>query len=54
MSLKKISKRNSNCKVMTIISDKRKVSLKEKFENYSYKNLTKKFDWGNPIGKEIW
>lgn len=30
------------------------LSLKERIEAYSGRNLAKDFDWGEPVGKEIW
>ncbi len=33
---------------------KEKVSLKERFSNYSGENLAKEFTWDEPRGKEIW
>ena len=35
-------------------SNKKKISLEEKFKNYNGKNLAKEFEWDNPVGKEIW
>ena len=35
-------------------SEKRKISLEEKFKNYNGKNLSKEFIWDDPRGNEIW
>ena len=35
-------------------SNKKKISLEEKFKNYNGKNLAKEFEWDSPVGKEIW
>jgi len=31
-----------------------KISLKERIEKYSGKNLSKEFEWDEPQGKELW
>ena len=35
-------------------SNKKKISLEEKFKNYNGRNLAKEFEWDSPVGKEIW
>jgi len=35
-------------------SNKRKISLKDRFERYSGDNLAKDFVWDENVGKEIW
>lgn len=41
-------------KIIITIPKRKKISLKEKFENYSGKNLAKEFSWDESVGKEIW
>ncbi len=35
-------------------SIKKKISLRERFDNYNVDNLSKNFNWDHPRGKEIW
>ena len=35
-------------------SKNRKISLKERFENYKGDNLAKDFKWDSKVGREIW
>lgn len=35
-------------------SEKRKISLEERFKKYNGKNLSKDFIWDEPRGNEIW
>ena len=41
-------------KVIITKSKKNKVSLKELFDKYEEKNLTKDFSWDENVGEEIW
>ena len=41
-------------KIIISVPKKKKVSLKERFENYNGENLAKSFEWDEPVGKEIW
>ena len=41
-------------KIIITKSNKEKISLNERFNNYNGKNLAKEFSWDNPKGKEIW
>ena len=31
-----------------------KTSLEERFRNYTGKYLHEEYDWGSPVGKEVW
>lgn len=33
---------------------KKKISLKERFDNYDGENMAKDFEWDKPEGREIW
>jgi len=41
-------------KIIITKSKKRQVSLKTLFENYKGENLSKEFEWDDPVGEEIW
>lgn len=41
-------------KIIISIPKKRKISLRERFENYKGENLTKEFSWDENVGREIW
>ena len=41
-------------KVIISKSNKEKISLKKRFEEYNGKNLAKDFTWDEPHGGEIW
>lgn len=41
-------------KIVISVPKKKKISLKERFENYNGENLAKSFEWDEPVGKEIW
>lgn len=41
-------------KIIISVPKKKKISLKEKFEKYKGKNLTKDFSWDENVGREIW
>jgi antitoxin MazE len=41
-------------KIIITKSEKNKISLKERFENYNGNNLSKDFIWDDPEGNEIW
>ncbi len=41
-------------KIIITKSNKNKISLKEEFEKYNGDNISKDFEWDEPIGEEIW
>lgn len=41
-------------KIIITIPKRKKISLKERFENYNGKNLAKEFSWDESVGNEIW
>jgi len=41
-------------KIIISKSNNRKISLRDRFENYEGENLAKEFSWDSPRGKEIW
>ena len=41
-------------KFIASIPKKRKISLKERFQEYHSENLAKEFSWDEDVGKEIW
>lgn len=41
-------------KFIVSILKKRKISLKERFQEYHSENLAKEFSWDEDVGKEIW
>lgn len=41
-------------KIVITVSKNKKISLKERFENYRGENLAKDFTWDESVGKEIW
>ena len=41
-------------KIIISKSKNPKISLKERFEEYNGENLVEPYDWGEPMGKEIW
>ena len=41
-------------KIIITIPKKRKISLVERFKNFSGKNLAKDFSWDESVGREIW
>ncbi len=41
-------------KIIITIPKKKKISLKERFNQYNGKNLTKDFVWDEAQGKELW
>ena len=41
-------------KIIITKSKKTQVSLKKLFENYKGENLSKEFEWDDPVGEEIW
>ncbi len=48
-----VFKQEDNKIIMSIKKDK-KISLKDRFENYEGDCVSESFDWGEPMGKEIW
>ena len=41
-------------KIIITKSEKKKISLEERFKEYNGKNLAKEFIWDEPRGNEIW
>lgn len=41
-------------KIVITIPKRKKISLAEKFKQYSGENLAKDFSWDESVGKEIW
>lgn len=41
-------------KIVISKSQKKKISLRERFKEYNDKNLAKDFSWDEPKGREIW
>ena len=41
-------------KIIITKSNNKKISLKERFNNYTGKNLAKEFEWDESVGNEIW
>ena len=41
-------------KIIITKSEKKKISLEERFQNYKGKNLSKEFVWDDARGNEIW
>lgn len=41
-------------KIIITKSDKKKISLEERFKEYKGKNLSKEFTWDDARGNEIW
>ena len=41
-------------RIIVFKAKKNKISLIERFSNYSGENLSKEFEWDNSWGKEIW
>ena len=41
-------------KIVITVSKNKKISLKERFDNYNKDNLSKEFVWDKNVGKEIW
>lgn len=41
-------------KIVISKSMKKKISLRERFQNYHGENLAKEFEWDEPRGNEIW
>ena len=41
-------------KIIMSIQKNKKISLKDRFENYEGDCVSESFDWGKPVGKEIW
>ena len=45
---------NNNVEDKNVELQKKTISLEEGFDNYDGIDLTKEFEWDEPIGKEIW
>ena len=41
-------------KIIISKSKKQNISLKERFDMYNGENLSKEFEWDDPVGNEIW
>ena len=41
-------------KIIITVRKNKKISLSERFEKYKGKNEVTSYDWGKPVGKEIW
>lgn len=41
-------------KIVISIPKKKEIFLEERFKNYYGDNLSKKFSWDEPAGKELW
>lgn len=41
-------------KIVITVSKNKKISLKERFENYHGENLAKDFTWDESVGREMW
>ena len=50
----KVDIKYENDKLIISKVQKKKISLEEKFANYSGDNLAKEFSWDDAKGKEIW
>ena len=46
--------KQENDKIIISVPQKRKISLRERFNNYHGENLAKDFSWDENVGKEIW
>ena len=54
VSSDRITLEQQDDKIVLSKSKSKKISLKERFENYKGNNLAKEFSWDDPIGEEIW
>ena len=50
----KIDIKEEDNKIIISKSKKQNISLKERFDKYNGENLSKEFEWDEPVGKEIW
>ena len=41
-------------KIIISIPKKKKIDLEELFKKYNGENLSKDFEWDEPVGREIW
>ena len=41
-------------KILITIPKKKKIDLEELFKNYTGENLSKEFEWDEPVGRELW
>lgn len=41
-------------KIIITVRKNKKISLSERFKKYNGKNEVTSYDWGEPVGKEIW
>ena len=40
--------------IIISLSKDEKISLEERFKNYNGEDLSKEFEWDEPIGRELW
>lgn len=40
--------------VITKVKKKEELTLDDIFKNYDGESIAEKFDWGAPVGKEVW
>lgn len=50
----KIDIKEEDNKIIISKSKKQNISLKERFDKYNGENLSKEFEWDEPVGNEIW
>ena len=50
----KITLEQFDDKIVISKSVRKKISLKERFENYNGENLVEEFEWDEARGREIW
>lgn len=41
-------------KIIITVPKRKKISLRDRFQQYHGKNLAKEFSWDENVGKEIW
>ncbi|MCM1495737.1 MAG: AbrB/MazE/SpoVT family DNA-binding domain-containing protein [Bacteroides sp.] len=40
--------------VITKVKDEKEITLDDIFKDYDGENTVEEFDWGAPVGKEVW
>lgn len=40
--------------VITKVKEKKELTLEEIFKDYDGEYVAEKFDWGSPVGREVW
>ena len=40
--------------VITKVKEKKELTLEDIFKDYDGKYVAEEFDWGSPVGKEVW